>query len=356
MKANLIKIVKKYLSGKASAPEKDFLEAYYASFETAPDHLAELSAGEIELIRTGLKAQIDKRTTGRHIRLWVRWSAAASVLIIVSSSLLLLKDKEVSKEQILPVHNGITLTLADGTVIAMDKANKGTMKLPDGAIVKNSGVALDYSGIANEEADLQTLTNNTGSTYQLKLSDGTEVFLDVNSSVTYPAVFTGTIRNISMKGQAYFKVVHNSKMPLVVTAGNETIKDIGTAFNVNCYNNFKTTLVEGAVSIREQVLKPGSQASVEDMRLVIKPADVEAATAWINNKLLFDHTPLEEILTEVSRVYGTRIVWQDAGLKQLQFGGLLSRTDKLSSILNFLRKTGEVNFKVDQNTIYVVKP
>lgn len=359
MRENLLKIVRNYLSGKASAPEKEFLEAYYAWFETDSNHLEQYSPDEIDAIRAELKAGIDQGITvrtGKRIPLWVGWSAAASVLIIVSLGILFLKDKEHNREQILPVNNGIVLTLANGKQISIDKTDSGTIKLPDGSLVKNSGDALDYSNVGNEHADLQTLTNNTGKTYQLKLSDGTAVYLDVNSSITYPAVFKGVTRNIIMTGQAYFKVVHHSKMPFVVAAANETIRDIGTEFNVDCYGSLKTTLAEGAISIRDQVLKPGQQAAVEGPGIVVRPVDVEATTAWINDKIIFDHTTLEEILHQVSRVYGTRIEWQDDDLKKLQFGGVLSRTDKLSSILNLLRKTGEVNFIVDQHIIHVVKP
>lgn len=359
MKEDLRIIVKKYLAGTASAQEKEFLEAYYDWFETAPDQLEQLSSAEMAALQTELKAGIDQgisTTATKRLLMWPRWAAAASVLLLVSLSVLFYKDKSHKKEEILPVHNGITLTLANGQQLAIDQAQKGLIKLADGSQVNNSGTALDYSNAANANEALQTLTNNTGATYQLKLSDGTAVYLDVNSSVTFPAVFKGASRNVSMTGQAYFKVVHNANIPLIVVAAKDTIRDIGTEFNVDAYGILRTTLVEGSVSIRNLVLKPGNQAAAEGTQLTVKPVDIEATTAWINDKIIFNHTTLEEILSQVSRVYGTRITWQEDELKKLQFGGALSRTDKLSSILNFLRKTGEVNFKVDQNIIHVVKP
>jgi transmembrane sensor len=353
----LLKMVKKYLSNAITDEERAFLETYYAYFDAEPDELERLQESEAEAIRAEMKAGIDQQIKGRRVRMWPRIAAAAAVLILIAVSSIWLRPTggDRKSEQLLPLNNGITLTLANGKQVSIDRAAKGELTLPDGSKAKNGSGALDYSD--NETVSEQTLTNHTGTTFKLKLSDGTEVYLDVNSSITYPTAFKGSARNVSMTGQAYFKVEHNEKMPFAVQADGETIRDLGTEFNVNNYDLVKVTLVKGALSVRNvKCVYPGAQAYPLKGGIAFRIVDIESTTAWINDKITFNHTPLSDILEQVSRVYGTKIEWEDASLKTLTFGGSLSRTNKLASILNYLRKTGEVNFKVDQNTIQVLKP
>lgn len=357
----LLTIIEKYLSGKASPQEKEFLEAYYEFFEPEADYLQTQDAAGVESLGADIKAGINQaiqHKKAKTVRLWPSIAAAASVLILISAGLLLFKHPAEDKraEQIMPMQKGITLTLANGKKIALDKTAKGAIRLADGSLVNNSGSSLDYTGEDNNDVDMQTLTNNTGSAFKLKLADGTEVYLDANSSITYPPVFRGSERQVSMTGQAYFKVVHNPEMPFAVKAGSETVNDIGTEFDINSYDGLKATLVEGAISLRNRTLKPGTQAVIEKGAMEIHLANIDAETAWIYNKIVFDHETLQDILNEVSRVYGIKVYWQDNDLKQLKFGGTLSRANKLAAILDFFRKTGEVDFKVDEHTINVLSP
>jgi transmembrane sensor len=140
-----------------------------------------------------------------------------------------------------------------------------------------------------------------------------------------------------------------------LTAGTDHIEDIGTEFNVNAYEHTKTTLITGAVKVSESekslMLKPGEQA----VDMIVKEANIEEVTAWLQGQIIFHHETLENILKTVARVYDVTIIWQDPETKRYKFGGSVSRTDKLANVLNYLRKAGKVDFKVEGKTVKVFK-
>jgi transmembrane sensor len=265
----------------------------------------------------------------------------------------------VNPEQIAPVQQGVFLTLSNGQKLRLDKGHKGRTKVADGTQVEESADEISYQP-KNETAGEQvhTLTNNSSAKYSLVLADGSEAFLDIGSSITFPVAFNGKERKVNINGQAYFKVKHNAAQPFEVSAKEQTIEDIGTEFNIDAYGTVKTTLVEGAVRVRSAnslVLKPGEEAHLVGNELVKGPVDLEMATIWLQGKIPLNHRTLEEVLAEVARIYNVQFVWQDANLKLLRFGGAVSRTQKLSNVLNFFRSTGKVDFSVDGKTVTVFK-
>lgn len=305
-------------------------------------------------------------------KLLLRVSIAASVLIILGLGAYFLNRKPVKitpalshNEFIAPVQNGVTLTLANGKSIRIDQRHHGLMKADDGTAMNHTNKNLDYSSVlpGTDQSATHTLTNNSGSKFDITLADGSVAYLDVNSSVTYPVVFNGASRRVAVVGQVYFKVKHNTKQPFKVVTKNEIIEDMGTEFNVNAYelnDKVKTTLLEGAINVRNGedgkaiVLKPGEQAVLAGGKIAIDLVDLEATTAWMQGKLVFNHESLENILAEVARIYDIQFVWTDNTLKNKKFGGAVSRTKKLATILNFFRKTGEVDFVVEGNHVKVL--
>lgn len=306
-------------------------------------------------------------------RLLLRLSIAVTVLAMLGAGAYFLTNKPKKVPQVIshnefiaPVQNGVTLTLANGKKIILDKKNKGLLKVEDGIEISHTGENVDYSN-APADADqsaTHTLANNSGAKFDITLADGSVAYLDVASSITYPVVFSGASRRVAVVGQVYFKVKHNDKQPFNVVTKNEIIEDLGTEFNVNAYelnDKVKTTLLEGAINIRNGedgkaiTLKPGEQAVLAGGKIAINPADLEVTTAWMQGKLVFNHESLENILSEVARIYDVQFVWIDNNLKNKKFGGAVSRTKKLATVLNFFRKTGEVDFLVEDKRIKVFK-
>ncbi|MES2109914.1 MAG: FecR domain-containing protein [Bacteroidota bacterium] len=372
-------LLDKYQNGTCTPGETALLESWYTT-RASQDRLPPPGQQELsqyqQLIwqditeKTGVNAPQPVIASTR--KLWPRIAAAAAILLIIGSGgyyfLHQNNNNQLAQnqpEQIAPQQNGITLALANGKKISIDPNHKGKLKTDDGAEASQQGKALDYrqqqtqNQQQTQEPVMQTLANNSGSKFSLTLADGTEAILDAHSSISYPTAFNQKERRITITGQAYFKVKHNEKQPFYVTAKNETVEDIGTEFNVDAYEDeaaIKTTLVQGSVRINQKlILKPGEQAVYNNDQLTTKTADLEATLSWLQGKLIFNHEPLESILKRVARVYDVTFIFADESLKTKKFNGQVSQTRKLATVLNFFRKTGEVDFLAEGKTVKVFK-
>ncbi|RYZ54369.1 MAG: DUF4974 domain-containing protein, partial [Sphingobacteriales bacterium] len=219
------------------------------------------------------------------------------------------------------------------------------------------------------EMKWNTLTVPKGSKpIQLSLSDGSQVILNAASSLTYPTVFTGGSRTVTMSGEAYFDVAHLpaangfGNRPFLVTANNMTVAVKGTKFNVNAYEDegaIKTTLVEGAVNIvagsREQPMNPGEQAIVKwDSPSEItlqKNADMEEALAWINGKFRFNNADVETVMRQVARWYNVDVKF--TAKPKMRFGGQIDRNSTLRQMFTILETSG-LHFSLNKNIVTIL--
>jgi ferric-dicitrate binding protein FerR (iron transport regulator) len=285
-------------------------------------------------------------------RLWPRIAAAASILLICSAGGYLLLNRQPGQpkpEALLPASNGITLTVAGQQPIPI--AYHHTGRITPGTVQQDS--LLTYTA-DQTKVEQQTLTNNSGHRISLQLADGTEAILDVASSLSYPSAFTGKERRVTLNGQAYFKVKHDARHPFFVDYAGQTTEDIGTEFNIHAYANepASTTLINGRIKVNNTLLKPGEQLTDNE----ITQANIEAVTAWLQDQMILHNEKLENIMRDVARIYQVSVVWQYPQSKQFTFVGFVSRNKKLASMLNFMRRTGQVDFRVEGKTIYVIKP
>jgi len=212
------------------------------------------------------------------------------------------------------------------------------------------------SGVAGPLSQ-NILTTERGKQAQLLLPDGTRVWLNAASSLTYPAAFNSRERTVTLTGEGYFEVVHNDKMPFRVKVGSREIEDLGTHFNVHAYaseSGFKTTLLQGSVRIGPVVLQPGEQASVDDKGdvKVLKGADLEQAVAWKNGMFQFDHADLKVVMGELSRWYGVDVRFEGNAASR-QFGGKISRLSSLQEALQVL-ELSKVHFRIEKKVIVVL--
>jgi ferric-dicitrate binding protein FerR (iron transport regulator) len=257
-----------------------------------------------------------------------------------------------------PETNKARITLADGKVLAVDSLNtylQGNVK-----ITKTADGKIVYSGSGNEVV-YNTLTNPRGSTViDMTLSDGSHVWLNAESSITYPVAFTGSERKVSMKGEGYFKVTHNSSMPFTLTKDETSVTVLGTEFNVNAYDNepdIKVTLVEGSVKLKKadhtQILKPGQQGRVSGDITVISNVDLEQVLAWKNGSFVLKGTDLAMLMRQVERWYDVDVKFEGA-VQSKKFGGSINRNVTLSTMLSGLKGYG-VETKLEGNVVTVLK-
>ena len=271
-----------------------------------------------------------------------------------------------------PGKNRAFITLSDGRTISLDSLNQG-MLARQGTVklVKLENGQLAYQSISGENihADqFNTLSNPRGSkVIEVMLNDGTHVWLNAGSSITYPVAFAGKLRKVTVTGEAYFEVTQDAARPFYVSKGNWEVKVLGTNFNVNAYDDertIKVTLLEGSVKVSNSipgdesgkgpgvVLKPGQQAIAAEQQLTVNnQTDLDAVMAWKNGYFNFNHASLQSVLQQVSRWYDVEIVYQGA-VPNMEFIGEIQRDFNLSEVLEALTRT-DVQFKIEGKKLIV---
>ncbi len=308
-----------------------------------------------------------------------RWWAAASIILLLGAgAYFMLRNKadqhpELAKNQPsksrqdinAPSINKATITLINGQTVTLDSVQNGLVaqqnnmqlvKLTDGQVTyRKAG-----DGVSTE-VQYNTLTNPRGSTViDLTLSDGTRVWLNAGSSLTYPVVFAGTERKVTITGEAYFEVAHNAAMPFKVKRNEWEVQVLGTHFNVNTYDDesaTKVTLLEGSVKVsnpyESQIIQPGQQAQVASGIKLINRVDIDAVMAWKNGQFVLSGTDIKTLMRQVSRWYDVDVVYNEE-LTKRAFGGSIDRNIALSRVIQALGENG-VKCKLENHTITVGK-
>lgn len=263
-----------------------------------------------------------------------------------------------------PGGNKAILTLGNGSQIVLDSARNGLLvQQGNTKIIKsaNGHIAYNKTLTATTTPIYNTMTTPRGGKYDLQLSDGTRVWLNASSSITYPIAFSGTERRVTVTGEAYFEVAKNKDMPFKINVNDqEEVQVLGTHFNIMAYSDeplIKTTLLEGSVKIVKNkitgMLKPGQQAQMTtDGKLsVTDDADINAVMAWKNGQTLFVNEDIKTIMRRVSRWYDVDVDYEGDVPARLFTGGI-SRESNLSVLLKVL-ELNKIHFKVTGKKLIV---
>lgn len=311
-----------------------------------------------------------------------RWMAAAAVVIAIGMAVFLFIDRqpEITEpvveakptvNDVLPGGNKATLRLSNGQVINLDSAANGSLATQGNAkIVKlaDGQIAYNMEGKAATEVMYNTMSTPSGGQFKLKLPDGTAVWLNAASSITYPAAFAGKERTVTITGEAYFEVAKDPSKPFHVKVNEMDVEVFGTHFNVNAYDDepaVKTTLLEGSVKVSRQsalsaaegsaMLKPGEQAvlTAANSRLTIDHSpDLDQVMAWKNGLFNFNKVSLQDVMKQIARWYNVEIVYQGE-IKPKKFGGEIQRDLNLSEVLDGLKETG-IHFRIEGKKLIVL--
>ena len=274
---------------------------------------------------------------------------------------------EIVDAKIHPGTSKAILKLADGTTINLEDETK-EIKETDGTVISTDQKKVVYSADAKKVSPRRVKYNTIeiprGGEYQLTLSDGTKVWLNSETVIKYPVLFSKDVREIFIEGEAYFEVARDEKIPFVVQTSKIKVNVLGTSFNVRVYSNenmVSTTLVHGEVSLqknnddKEYILKPNEQAIISENESIIRYVDVTQYIAWKNGRIYYEDNTLEEIFNDLIRWYDIYIVYESEELKSLRFSIDMKRYDKFSDILEIINLTKKVKFKINGNNITVIK-
>jgi len=377
-----LELLHKYLAGKASAEEIEIIEEWYASFE------------EKELLNTPSEKDLAKVKRSIYSRLrhdlnitpvvsiykkrLFRVSAAAILLLMMGGSyflffqsfnhgkVLVQAKQKVNNDVVPPSTNKATLTLADGKKIELDSSGNGTLALQGKInVIKQDNGLIVYKGeVSADENKFNTLTVPKGSKpMKLLLEDGSLVWLNVASSITYPTAFAGSERRVEITGEAYFEITKNKGKPFIVKKKNDDaqVQVLGTHFNVNAYDDeavLKVTLLEGAVDVSKggnhALLKPGQQALIsKEASRVLNNVDLEEVMAWKNGRFYFDGADIKTVMRQVEKWYNVDVSYESE--IPYSFVAKISRNVNASELLKILQLTELVHFRIEGNKITVMK-
>jgi transmembrane sensor len=380
-------LFERYVSGEATAAERNELFALLRSNANDPHILSLIDRNYAEFTPENnpfseeteaamLRAIFEASPASKVRPLWLRIAAAACLLIGISIGGYFLLHQvpgqqtiQIGKNDIAPGHDQATLTLAGGQKIILTKELSGKLANQGGTLIQvNAKREIAYTAgttTANTQLTYNTLSTKNGeqSPYPLVLADGSKVWLNAASSITFPTTFNGRSREVKITGEAYFEVAHNAAKPFKVTTNGQTVEVLGTHFNINAYHDepaLKTTLFKGAVKVTNGKasarLKPGQQSVIVDngpnsSLNVLNDVNTDRVLAWKNGKFSFDDADIKTVMRQIGRWYNLEIQYEGK-VQPTVFSGEIYRNVNLSKALEILGFT-RVNFRIEGRKIII---
>jgi transmembrane sensor len=378
-------LYKKYLEGLCTPEEIELIDQYQDDIEltnTGWDdenkHKQEVKARIWQ--RLGESRGVVANTQNYKIKRFTVLKIAAVLLLALSVSLFVIYRPSVhdssasitknNNTHILPGSNKAILIMADGSKIILTDAKNGRLAAHNGIQIskaKDGMLVYHFAGAKGDNktkpGELNTITTPKGGQYQLVLSDGTKVWLNAMSSLSFPVAFTGVTRDVRLTGEAYFEVAKNKDKPFIVKANGTNVQVLGTHFNVSAYIDdpaVTTTLLEGSVRLVKEssvaMLTPGEQGTSvnSQTQINVKAVDVDKVMAWKNGYLLFDNTDIHTIMKQAARWYDVDVVYQGQ-LDEKTYGGKISKYKDITELLKNLELTGTIHFKVEGRRVTVMQ-
>jgi transmembrane sensor len=320
------------------------------------------------------------------LRRW-GWAAASIILLLGIGAYLRNSNKKNTEPTTIAVKNvdmapgkdGAILTLADGQQLLLDSLENGLIASQSGSklILKDGQLTYDFAGKATGEIVYNTMSTPKGRQFHVTLPDGTVVYLNAASSITYPTVFNGNERRVKISGELYFDVAPKSKQPFIVETDNQQVEVLGTSFNINCYADEKTvqtTLLTGTVKVTPLLSskkgttregKDGSKVLIPGQTAILNKPNEQAGysltitdtqdpgkiTAWKNGLFNFDDADLYSVMRQLERWYNIEVRYVGKP-DNIIFKGKIHRNTNLSNVLKLLEMMG-INFELKDNTLYV---
>lgn len=315
---------------------------------------------------------IEQQIVPRRRRLSLQWMGyAASVMILVVAGWFVFQTsdngdtiqegKKVARitpgtqKAILHLDNGEQVVLADNNTVIVEDSLSGKIEQVDKALVYQTESAV-------KEERLNVLEIPNGGEFQVTLADGTKVWLNAGTKLTYPIAFVGKERRVRLEGEGYFEVERDENKPFIVEINGMEVKVLGTSFNLRSFaadNRSTAILVSGKIEVRTSTecieLSPNQRVDllIGESKLDVREVDAVAYSAWTKGRFVFRRERLETILDDVSRWYNVTVFYEQSSVKDILFSGIMERYADISQTLEMLERTGKVSFIVDQKEIIV---
>ncbi|WP_279191279.1 FecR family protein [Butyricimonas virosa] len=306
-------------------------------------------------------------------QLWIQITAVASVVILFALSFAFFYMPELERESPVSakVHAGgmkATLIVANGIQVDLMQDNLQDVVRQYGAtVLEDKKNELRYDNVeVNEEIEekpvYHTISTPVGGEYHFTLADGTMVWLNSSSRLTFPTRFTGDAREVLVEGEVYFGVQHDESKPFIVRVNDVSVRVLGTEFCISAYpenEGVMTTLVRGAVQVtsgnNRVVLKPGYQAVVDQYSGAISQRAVELSlyTSWVRGIFEYENMELNDIMVQLARWYDVQFTFSASECKERRFTGVIRKYEDLNDVLDMIEKTTNVKFIINGKNVTI---
>ena len=371
-------IIEKSLNKKLTPQEKkcfdEWLEAKHRVLYDKIKYSGDMdnNAADFDRWRQAFQEKLTTRKRQEKKRIFLKLTVAAAVLFLFLGGGYWWFNMENKTHNTVetfaqePNRGTVRLTTASGEVLNLSsEATSDVLKVDGAKIIKDQGTLI-YEKAPEEPQSEQSGYNKIevpkGAEYRLVLSDGTRIWLNSDTRLSYPTNFEKNVREVEIHGEAYFEVSHNTRKPFIVRTGELTVTVLGTEFNVNTRipTHVRTTLVEGKVQVTFKeglpyILTPGEMASTDVFsgQTTVEQVNIQKYIAWRHGRFCFEEATIEEIMQELSLWYDLQVEYQNQKVKQEKFSGYLPRGESVMSILQKIEQTSYVHFKRVQNKIIV---
>ncbi|EFK58616.1 FecR domain-containing protein [Sphingobacterium spiritivorum] len=354
------KLLQKYLNGQCTPEEEQQVIEWFYSFGDELPSAEEDSTDSLKRSKTVILDQIQREEdtlTSSGFFTWKRMLVAA-VILVVMGGLLGIYLKSNNTTQTVDLAAVIPDSSGQYKNDIMPGSSYAVITYPNGKRKTTVDSGTDQNLSSSAEKGLLTIEVPKAGKYKLTLNDGTNVWLNSSSVLSYPTVFDSDQRIVKLSGEAYFDVAKDTDRPFRIELNGSVIEVLGTSFNVNAYTDeISTSLVEGKVKIitgqKETFLSPGNEALIKGNDVAVAPADIQKNTAWQRDEFYFDSDNLSEIIKEVARWYDVEIVNAGSLTVNTTYKGAISREAKLSEVLNILSSATQRRFEIDGRKVIV---
>lgn len=374
-------LLDKYLSNETDSEEEILLFSFYESFQTPAEWDESLGEKEVTYRKMLSRLQnaivVVEEAKVIPIKRFVlspifKFAIAATIILLISLNYIFKEKNSIELEKTIVVNNNeikpgsdkAILTLEDGSVVMLGKDN--VYKTQN---VSSNGENIEYNSQEKKSSKVvfHYLTTPRGGEFFIKLSDGTQVWLNSASQLKFPVGFIqGETRTVELVyGEAYFDVSPSSQHggdKFKVWNQSQSVEVVGTEFNIKAYKddlNIFTTLVKGKVVVENGISKrnltPNQQSNLDlkNKNISIYEVDVDAEISWRKGIFSFSEMTLKEIMKVISRWYDVDIVFKNKNLESIKFKGTLSKEQNIEEILSIMKSSTINGYEIKNRTIII---
>lgn len=343
---------------------------------TVAEEMKTMNSYDKQRVWGNIRREAARAKRKRVFRALIRSSAAAALLFGMIWSADMLRARYLERDTLVsviqPGSSTAVLQLSSGMKIPLDNIDEQQhITEADKTEITVDSKSTKFVSTGNRripQGKVDPLFNKVivpkGGEYQLELSDGTKVWLNAQSEITFPTQFSGDTRTVELQGEAYFEVKSDPEHPFIVKTEQMSVRVLGTSFNIMTYSDeptVETTLISGSLKVVknevETLLTPGMQARFDKTSNTMSTRSVyaEGYAAWSKKMFVFFNEPIESICRKLSRWYDVEIDASSEGLQDICYSGMIGRAETFNSIASLLSATDELVFRERDGRVIVEK-